>query len=332
MKYILILIFFTASMACIGQSTGRPEQRTGIQENFNTINLGKNNTLIALKKQAWSAAANAVHWWNFFLALDHDETIPDEMKKAEMENCITQASRFIKDSWQYNLMLFIQSGKKEKNLVMKALSLANEKTLIYPYLVQYAIIANDKQTLTEYANKLNETNPLSPNLYEYHYNTLMSATQGAHIYAQGIADLVSLAMVQASGIRKDIDLRYYDAPVVQKENAYLCLSLGKTIISSYPKAFYTGLLICLDEAKDFTELKDHIENDFKFSFISQQRTLMPGEIPLYKNYLPALILLYKSYGKATPMKEFVKKKIEYIAKQVNMEARVNEILKTAAPL
>ncbi|HRB31040.1 MAG TPA: hypothetical protein PK872_05975 [Ferruginibacter sp.] len=332
MKYIIILLFFFSSLACFGQSTGKPNQQNVLAESFNASNLGKNNTLIALKKQAWFAPANAMHWWNYFLALDHDESITASLKQAEMQNSISQASNFIKETWQYNLMLFIQSGKKEKDKVFKALSLAKDKNIIYPYLVQYAIIAKDKQALNEYANKLNETNPLTQNLYEYHYNTLMSATQGAFIYANGIADLVALAMVQAGGIRKDIELRYYDAPVIQKENAYLCLSLGRDIIRNYPKAFYTGLLICLDEAKDFTEMKDHIENDFKFSFISQERKLAADEIPLYKNYLPSLILLYKSYGTATPMKEFIKKKIEYIAKQVNMEAQVNEILKKAIPL
>ena len=151
--------------------------------------------------------------------------------------------------------------------------------------------------LAEYAQKLYAALPLPPNVYEYQYNTLMSANTNAVIYARGIGDLVALAMVQqATNIRKDITLMYYEEPVIP--------------------------------AGDFTELKNHISNDFTKERLNNATILTGHEKQLNKNYLPSFLLLYKSYeNKNAPQAKWLLQKMDFIARQAGISEELYKQLK-----
>lgn len=316
MKYQLLFLmlgFFTVAGA---QSV--TETHTVQQGKIPLTETGA--TLALLKKKGLQNPSNADAWILLYQNTERDKKLNAGAKEKEL-NFISEASTiFIKESWQFQLIQFFHSGKKNKEPLFKALQLAKDKAAIYPYLIQYSIIANDKTLLAEYAQKLYAASPLTPNVYEYQYNTLMSANTNAVIYARGIGDLVGLAMVQqATNIRKDITLKYYEEGMDLEPNAYLCLSLGREVIAKYPNAYYTGLLVSLNPAGDFTELSNHISNDFKKERLDYAVALTEPEKHLYKNYLPSFLLLYKSYeNKNAAQAKWLMQKMEFIAKQAGI--------------
>ena len=325
MKYILIFLVLGISIVVpaqsVTESTSQQQTKNPVGENASTITL--------LKKKGLQNLFSPDAWLTFYLNTQRDKKFDTNTKTHELNFLADASASFIKESWQYNLICFIHSGKKNKENVFKALELAKDKVVVYPYIIQYSIIARDKIILAEYAQKLYSALPLPPNVYEYQYNTLMSANTNAIIYARGIGDLVALAMVQqATNIRKDITLMYYEETVRPAPNTYLCLSIGKDEIAKYPDAYYTGLLVSLDPAGDFTELKAHISNDFKKDRLNNATFLTEHEKLLYKNYLPSFLLLYKSYeNKNAPQAKWLLQKMDFIARQAGISEELNKLLK-----
>lgn len=325
MKYFFLVLTLCNFLPVLAQSV----QETHTQPQIKNSAEEKVQLLASLKKKGLQNPANADAWLALYQQTARDKNINTQTKENELSFLTHAATSFIKESWQYQLILFLQSGKKEKEDVFKALELSKDKVAIYPYIVQYSIIANDKMMLAEYAQKLYAASPLSANLYEYHYNTLMSANSNAIIYARGIGDLVALAMVQqATNIRKDITLKYYEEGLPFEPNAYLCLSIGKEEIAKFPDAYYTGLLVSLNPAGDFTELSNHISNDFKKERLDKAENLTEQEKQLYKNYLPSFLLLYKSYeNKNTAQAKWLLQKMEFIARQAGISEELYKQLK-----
>ena len=325
MKYFLLFFMLGISFWVPAQSV---TESTNQQQTKNPVS-GTAATIALLKKKGLQNLYNPDAWLAFYLNTQRDKKFDTDTKNHELNFLAEASASFIKESWQYNLISFIHSGKKNKETVFKALELAKDKVAVYPYIIQYSIIARDKIMLAEYAQKLYAALPLPPNVYEYQYNTLMSANTNAVIYARGIGDLVALAMVQqATNIRKDITLMYYEEPVIPAPNTYLCLSIGKDEIAKYPVAYYTGLLVSLDPAGDFTELKNHISNDFTKERLNNATILTGHEKQLYKNYLPSFLLLYKSYeNKNAPQAKWLLQKMDFIARQAGISEELYKQLK-----
>lgn len=287
--FSFLLLLFCCTGFC--QSTGRPES-TGV---VNPVTVQKPVILSnRYYRQLTADPSNAAAWLHYYNWLNRTRELTPAEKQLQLLQTLQSSKDHIGTSWQYSLMNFIQSGKRNKDLLTAALNNTDDKAMVYPYAIHFAIITKNEQLLQEYARALNDIAPLSPALYEYHFNCLMSARPNAVIYAKGLTDLAPMAILQqVFGVRKDIRFRYYEQPVTDTGNAYICLSAGKEIIEAYPGAGYSGLLVKLSGKQTTKELQEQVSR-FSFTRLQSLASLNEAEKEIYKNYLPSFILLYRA--------------------------------------
>ena len=292
MRSILGLLFLLSGHAVFCQSTGQPTTTNAV------IVLPVQNPVVVSNtfyRQVNLQPANAANWLDYYKWIMQTKELNTTAKEQLQSQTIQASTKYIGGSWQFSLMNFIYSGKRNKTFLDAALGNASDKAVIYPYAIQYALIMQDDSLLKEYATALNELNPLSPALYEYHYNALMSAGENATIYAKGLSDLAPMAVLQqVYGIRNDIRLKYYSQTITDTVNAYICLSAGKEIIQSYSNAAYAGLLIRISGTQASPELQ-HSMSRFNLTQLNRLQGLDVEEQAIYKNYLPSFILLYRYF-------------------------------------
>lgn len=314
MKYIFSLLLLFIYLISSGQSTGRPENSSAtlaVPSNYFLTHkeLAGNPFYQQLNKEP----ANAATWLQLYQSVVKSGMNKHE-KKTLLQQTTQAAGNYIRGSWQFSLIRFLQSGRRDSSFIHEALAYGEANKQLYPYAIQWASIAGNKSLLKEYCEALYQLSPLSAIQYEYHYNALMSAEKNARIYAKGITDLVPMLLLQqVFHIRPDIDLQFYDENIKPAGNAYLCLSLGKETIEKYANASYTGLLVKL-KAADASSLASNLEQQFAWQQLEAVSSLSDTDKLLYRNYLPALIILYKQYVSANdPRSASWKLKIEKIA-------------------
>lgn len=288
MRPIFILLLLIICHWAIGQSTGgRPESTsTTIPSAIQKPSLiaGKQSQLVMANP------SNATAWLDYYKWLANTKELAVTEKQQALAQTLQSSRQYISGSWQFSLMNFIQSGKRNKSFLDAAINQSDNKAMVYPYAIQFAIITQNQALLNEYTKALNELSPLSPALYEYHYNALMSAGNNGIIYAKGISDLAPMAVLQqVYGIRKDVRFRYYEQTITDTANAFICLSAGKDILQQYPAAGYSGLLV---KVSGNAELQQAAAS-FKLVQLRAAERLGEDEKLIYKNYLPSFILLYR---------------------------------------
>jgi hypothetical protein len=319
MKYILLIISILLFSYVNAQSTSPVEEKSTSGKVAPTSNAQKE---ISQKPDTYR---NAEVLFHNYISTDRNKTLPAQEKKKKLNESAEEAEKSISGTWQYSLIIFLQSGKKDGKALLEALQKGERKTVL-PYAVQYAIITNDNSAVKNFTAELNALQPLSKAVYEYHYNTLMSADKDAVIYAKGLFDLVPLAVLQQQfNVRKDIQLKYYEGKINER-NSYLTVSSGKDILSDYPKASYTGLLIKTNSPNSIKELEKHVA-DFDFSVFNSDENWNTEETAMYKNYLPSFILLYKYYYRNKNEKSLqIKNMIMKIAARAGIEDTVIKML------
>lgn len=282
------------------QAQSTSEKATNITANL-SANEKSNLLFKDLPYSTWKQAlerkrSNADAWLDYYVWTERDKKLARPQKTAALKNAFLASESYISGSWQFNLMQFLQSNKTDSIAIYSATELAENKAAVLPFLIQYNIITGNSDELNKSTFALNKLKPLSNELYEYHYNTLMSAGRNAVIYAKGLQDLVPLAIIQRQfHVRQDILLKYYNGRLPKTENSYLCLSIGKEIMELYPDAAYTGLLIKLDSTNAFKELESNYNFLFDLTILESELYTAEHTIQLYKNYLPGFILLYRFY-------------------------------------
>jgi len=308
MKSYLVLCFLLISAIGFSQANSQiknaDEQRRALlvqAKDASTVAAGTQSP--AFQSQNWKLEAeqnpsNASVWLNYYLWTSRDKNLNAFEKAARLSQIAKNAISKATHSSDYFLLQYLQSGKKDSVALNKAFDLSADKPTLYQYKIQYAIIHNHKALIRKYSLELNALMPMPSVLHEYHYNVLMSADSNAIIYAQGLNDLVALAVLQeVRNYRKDIELKYYDGSTVSETNAYLCLSLGADVLKKYPAAGYTGLLLKVSGASK-EELKRSI-NRFDLRIMQSDNDIPGNKAPvIYKNYLPSFLLLYKSLENA----------------------------------
>ena len=279
------------------------------------------------KQQTQQQPQDAGAWLNYYNWLDRSKEIDLPEKKSQLNSIVASSGKYIAGSWQYALMLFLQSGKRDSASLFTAMDRSADKKTLYPYAIQYAAIQHDEKKLMEYCSALNDAAPLSTSLQEYHRNVLMSAEKNADIYAKGLHDLVPmLVLQQVYQVRRDIHLRYYEDEVIETGNTYLCLSLGQDLLQKFPDAGYTGLLVKAGDKTSFPELEKHLLH-FSLSYLQTATGLPADEKLIYRNYLPSIILLYKNYKtKNDPKADRWKQILLKLAEMTETGETINKII------
>ena len=331
MKYcfILFLGFVPALLQAQAPAEPRPARNAVSAKDITTAAGGP---AAAQQVRTWQLQvsrqpADAGAWLNYYLWTSRDKQTGND-KEQLLAGIITNAGQHIHGRPEYDLMLYLQSGKKDSASLYRVMHSGMDKSISYPYLVQFFADQGNDAAVNKYCHELEAVKPLPRDHYEYHYNVLMSAGPGATVYAKGIYDMVPLCILQkVYRVRPDIRLRTYAGPVTGDTLAYLCLSLGRDILAAYPDAVYTGLLIKLSGTSP-GELEQHIEQDFDLSQLDGPRTLSPDAVLLYRNYLPALMLLYEHYKKTgSDRLQAGRDRLIRVAQKTGLQQQIDQLTK-----
>jgi hypothetical protein len=327
MRHIFLLLILWATIKANAQMSANtslvPAKKAIVRVGISAMIQSRN-----WERERIARPTNATAWLNNYIWTERDNGLSFFEKEDRLAAIALEAKKFIPQTAEYWLMRYLQSGKKDSAAVNTALFYASDKTLVYPYLVQSAIIHENGPVIKKYAEDLEAASPLAPAFYQYHFNVLVSADSNATIYARGLNDLVPLAILQnVYHVREDIHLKFFDGQVEKHNSTYLCLSLGKEVLAKYPGSLCTGLLVKLPGAHDPLELEENF-GAFQFEFLNQGGSWPEEVAQLYRNYLPGFVMLYK-YFSATKddKKEKVRALIDKIADQSGMSDEVNKLLK-----
>lgn len=294
------LLLLASASACAqsikGEQNASPNRRQLLQAHQVSISV---NAVQSPSFQAnnWKAETmanpkNATAWLNYYLWTSREKTLAGREKQETLAHIATQAEQHANRSTAVYLIRYLQSAMKDSAALYQAFATSEDKALVYPYLIQHAVLTNNRPAIARHATAFERLSPLSPALTEYYHNLLMSADSGTVVYAQGINDLSSIAIVQQQGIRPDVTLKYYGGQPLEK-NAYLCLSLGKETLQQHPAASFSGLLAAPGSKVPVEQILQKLEQQFIFQFLDGATALQPEVAVLYKNYLPSFLLLYR---------------------------------------
>jgi hypothetical protein len=293
MKFTLLLFLLAVSLMSVGQSPGN--QGSNVHPTVAPQVLAKQHKALSANpfyQQVIREPSNPSGWLDLYKSVGKMENSIGARKQL-LSEISRAAENHIGNSWQFSLLKFLESGRRDSVSIHQALSRANSASQLYPYAIQWALIAGNNNLLKAYCETLQQAEPITVTQYEYHFNVLMSAGKQETIYAKGLTDLVPMLILQqVFKIRTDLHFKFYEettAPI----RGYLCLSLGKDIIAKYPQAHYTGLLVNITAASN--ELPKNLEANFNWSTLDQLTILPETDKTLYQNYLPPLIILYKQY-------------------------------------
>lgn len=333
MKYIIFFTLLFILSNAKAQSSGNTGVKKLLQNATDTKVFIPSNDIAGAQANNWMNEVkedpfNEKAWLNYYLWTRRQKNISDIEKDLLLSQIVEESADYVIEKPQYYLMLFLQSGNMDTMAMDKALLLAKNESWIVPFAIQYFIISGNETALSAYCKKLENENPMQEALYQYHYNVLMSADSNAVIYARGLNDLVPMAVLQqVYNTRKDIRLKYYNNKIENAANTYLCLSLGKEIIAQYAAASCTGLLVKISSGSTFSELREHVENDFDLSQLILAKNYGSDLAELYKNYLPSFIILHKYYSTTNTKKaQTIKNNILQIFAMTGREAEAKQFL------
>jgi hypothetical protein len=331
MKYCIIL-FLTLAFTELSAQAGPDRSNTLIGANevkFSSMTPSTASTQSRnWKIQKDQNPANAGAWFNYYLWTSRDKQASDHDTQKKLAEIVEEARPYIGNQPQFDLIVYLQSGKKDSASIKRVIASTMDKKISYPYIIQFFVATKSDSALKKYCREWESISPLQKDLRQYHHNTLMSADKNASLYAKGINDLVPLAVLQqVYGVRKDVKLKTYEGKIYDVSQAYLALSLGKETLEAYPNAIYTGLLIKLSGDNSIDELKGHVEKGFDLSYLNDPDQLSPDAAQLYKNYLPSFILLYNYYKKAGDSKApGMKLMIKKIADAAGITGALNNLI------
>lgn len=266
---------------------------------------------------------NSLAWLNYYVWTERDNSISTQDKTTLLNEAIGNAQKLIGNSAHYWLMVFLQSGKTDSAAINHALDAGGDRSLVYPFAILSAVANADTVGLRKFCSLLLPFYKISPGISEYQHNALRSAAPDAIVYAQGIEDLVAMAMImETEGIRKDVTLKLFRNKL--EPGAYLTLTTGKDIIRNYANGVYSGLLL-RNESKESTESNPLLT--FDLSYFSTTDHFSTEEAMLYKNYLPSFLLYYRSLkARQAPEAIMWYRNILKIATQAGIESQVRRML------
>ena len=332
---ILLLIF---DVALFAQNTSPSQQSSRLLEaskiGFPAAKV--NQQELNWKEQIKHRPNDADAWLNYYTWVERNRGYDPAYRSGLLENIQSDAGNYISDQWQFHLITYLQSGKtpnslhKDLNALKKALALTTDKISVYPYLVQYGIIEQDRSIRKEYTKLLEQSSPLSADLNRYHYNVLMSADSNATIIARGINDLIPMAILQdVYGVRNDVKLQHADY-TNESDNVYYCLSMGRQAIENISGASYTGLLVKQSAKQTGSELINLIENKFDLAYLQKLSRLDDLSKQLHRNYFPSLLILYRYYKAGNDERmEQLKNIIVHLAKLTGEEKRIEQAIENS---
>ncbi|MEJ2544209.1 MAG: hypothetical protein P8Y99_09090, partial [Calditrichaceae bacterium] len=160
------------------------------------------------KKEIEKNPASEEAWYNFYNAnrYAHFEDIENKDKQAHLDKIIEDMGKAIPETYTFYLLKFWNMYSCEDlTLVEKAYAINPERPdTYYPFLSQ-AEVKGDTKTIKKFCTKLYESKDISPWLYEYNYNVLISVKPNAILFTNGDNDTYpAWILQQVHNVRPDV--------------------------------------------------------------------------------------------------------------------------------
>lgn len=149
-------------------------------------------------------------WYNFYNAnrYAHFEDIERKDKQASLDKIIEDMGIAIPETYTFYLLKYWNMYSCEDyTLVEKAYAINPDRPDTYYPFLSKAEIEGDEKALNNFAQKLYNSKDISPWLYNYNYNVLMSVKPNAILFTNGDNDTYpALILQQVHNVRPDVTL------------------------------------------------------------------------------------------------------------------------------
>ncbi len=160
------------------------------------------------KKEIEKNPASEQAWYNFYNAnrYAHFEDIENKDKQARLDKIIEDMGKAIPETYTFYLLKYWNTYSCEDlTLVEKAYAINPERPdTYYPFMSQ-AEVKGDLKTVSKFAHKLYDSKDISPWLYNYNYNVLVSVKPNAILFTNGDNDTYPAWILQhVHKVRPDV--------------------------------------------------------------------------------------------------------------------------------
>ena len=212
MKSILtVLIAFLSFISCQADSKTGDEMKP--QKVYRIVYEMRSNDWYQQQAKLWKKEieknpASEEAWYNFYNANRYGnfEDIENKDKQARLDKIIEDMGKAIPETYTlYLLKYWNKYSCEDLTLVEKAYALNPDRPdTYYPFMSQ-AEIKGDLKTVQKFAQKLYNSKDISPWLYEYNYNVLISVKPNAILFTNGDNDTYPAWILQkVHKVRPDV--------------------------------------------------------------------------------------------------------------------------------
>ena len=150
-------------------------------------------------------------WLNYYTASRMLKIQARTKTQEDLNAIVEDIEKAIPNSFEFHFITFWNAGagESEKNFhhLEKAHELAPDRPELYSDFFTYYEVQRDKEQLASFARKWFNSNDISPGLYAWNYNMLMSCDEDAILLTVGDNDTYPALILQyAKDIRTDINV------------------------------------------------------------------------------------------------------------------------------
>ena len=208
---VTLLIALLAFSSCNADSRATDEIKP--QKVYRIVYEMRSNDWYQQQAKLWKNEieknpASEEAWYNYYNAnrYGHFEDIENQDKQTRLDKIIDEMGKAIPETYTFYLLKYWNNySMDDLALVEKAYAINPDRPdTYYPFLSQ-AEIKGDSKTMKEFCSKLYQSKDISPWLYEYNYNVLVSVKPNAILFTNGDNDTYpAWVLQQVHHIRPDV--------------------------------------------------------------------------------------------------------------------------------
>ena len=259
---------------------------------------------------------NAEAWQNAYIALRMIKIFNAKKTQKDLDVFIKKMQKSIPNTYEYHFLTNYNGNNSDSlfSHVQKAFAMNPKRTEVYPDLLTYYVLKDNRKEIKKYSDIWFNANDYSPNILNFGYNILASCEDNSVLITNGDNDTYPLIIVQnAMNFRRDVNVL----------NIYLLKQ------KNYRDKVFSRLKVKL-----FNKLESDFENQYEFMKAIVRHLEVHLGIPLY--YSSTVNAgIYKSSKKDTYIVglalQYCKKNFDNIAvlkKNVEQNFRLDYLLNT----
>jgi formylglycine-generating enzyme required for sulfatase activity len=148
-------------------------------------------------------------WLNYYTAKRMEKILGGNVNQKDLDNLVADMTKVISDTYEGHYITY-WNGNNKKGLfghLEKAYALNPERAETFDDFITYYELNRNKEGVTEFCNKMFESNDISANVYAWNYNMLVSTDEDAILITNGDNDTYpAMVLQQTKEVRKDVSL------------------------------------------------------------------------------------------------------------------------------